>query len=117
LTNDSWNRFSINPAINSNVPLLLIDWLNQWINLTISVYVGGQWFNQSTVLSNGVVMDVPQAGMSSSPSYVLPPVHLCSTDTDSDGMRDYYMSTLMDFYQAYFTLVRLAFWVVASFSS
>jgi hypothetical protein len=25
LTNDSWNRFSINPAINSNVPLLLID--------------------------------------------------------------------------------------------
>lgn len=73
LTNDAWNGFSINPAIYSNVPPLLIDWLNQWINLTISVYVGGQWLNQSTMLSNGVVTDVPQACTSSSPSYVLTP--------------------------------------------
>lgn len=75
LTNDAWNGFSINPAINSNVPPPLIDWLNEWINLTISVYVGGQWLNQSTVLSNGAVTDLPQACTSSGPSYVLPPVH------------------------------------------
>ena len=64
LTNCPWNGFSIAPSIDPNVPLQLINQLNTWINLTISVDVGGQWLNQSTVLINGIVQDVPGACMS-----------------------------------------------------
>ena len=64
LTNRPWNGFSIAPSIDPNVPLQLIDQLNTWINLTISVDVGGQWLNKSTVSINGIVQDVPGACMS-----------------------------------------------------
>ena len=64
LASHPWNGFSIDPSINPNVSLELIDQLNTWINLTISVEVGGQWLNQSTVPINGIVTDVPQACMS-----------------------------------------------------
>jgi hypothetical protein len=71
LASNAWNGFSIDPAINTNIPPLLIDWLNQWINLTISVCVGRQWLNKSTIQRNGIVMDDPQACMLSSSSCVL----------------------------------------------
>ena len=64
LTNRPWNGFSISPNIDPNVPLQLIDQLNTWINLTISVDVGGQWLNQSTVSINGIAQDVPGTCMS-----------------------------------------------------
>jgi hypothetical protein len=67
LASRPWNGFSVDPSINPNVPPLLIDWLNQWINLTISVDVGGQWLNQSTVQISGVIMDGPQVCMSLTP--------------------------------------------------
>jgi len=61
LVTHPWNGFSIDPAIDTNVPALLIDELNKWLNLTISVDVGGQWLNKSTILQYGIVTDDPQA--------------------------------------------------------
>jgi len=61
LGSHAWNGYVIDPDISSDVPAQLIDQVNVWLNLTISVYVGTQWLNKSTVLSDGSVTDTPDA--------------------------------------------------------
>jgi hypothetical protein len=62
-----WSGFSIGPAINASVPANLTNWLDQWINLTISVSVGGEWLKKSTTKSNNTVIQVDTPDACASP--------------------------------------------------
>jgi hypothetical protein len=105
LGSNAWNGFVIDPAINTNVPPELIEELNQWINLTISVAVGGGWLNQSTTQIDGVVMDTPQACTPSAYFFGARFNTEMMNVTDSPEMRAYYITSLTNFYQTYLTLV------------
>jgi hypothetical protein len=75
LASGAWNGFSIDPALSMNIDSPLIDRLNQWINETISVVVGAQWLNQSTMISDQGIVDKPQACTSPSLHFT-PNAHL-----------------------------------------
>ena len=110
LASGARNGFSIDPALSMNIDSPLIDRLNQWINKTISVVVGAQWLDQSTMAGDEGIIDIPQP--CTSPSLHMPNAYLshsCILLPDSDQMREYYISSLTNFYQTYLTLVRLTF--------